>query len=75
MCLSIILSLSLLCSCDVCWDEKVADEDEVTQDLIQAFDPLAESNNSDTLVSKYFIGLPVAYLRTVLYHRLNVLYV
>lgn len=71
----LILILSLLCSCDVCWDEQVADEDEVTQDLIEAFDPLAESNNSDTLVSKCFIALPAAYLSIVLYHRLNILYV
>ncbi|XP_052247823.1 ceramide kinase-like protein [Dreissena polymorpha] len=37
--------------CDTCWTEKEADGDEVTQDLVQAFDPLDESNNSDTLVN------------------------
>lgn len=36
--------------CDVCWNEELPDENEVTCDLVQAFDPLEESNNSDTLV-------------------------
>ncbi|XP_060598837.1 ceramide kinase-like protein [Ruditapes philippinarum] len=37
--------------CDVCWHEEVVDDNGVTEDLVQAFDPLAESNNSDTLVN------------------------
>lgn len=36
--------------CDVCWNEEIVDDNGVTEDLVQAFDPLAESNNSDTLV-------------------------
>ncbi|XP_052810325.1 ceramide kinase-like protein [Mya arenaria] len=37
--------------CDTCWKETVEDDNGVTEDLVQAFDPLSESNNSDTLVN------------------------
>ena len=37
-------------SCDVCWNEKVMGGDDVVTDLVMPFDPLAESNDDDTLV-------------------------
>ena len=39
-------------SCDVCWNENVSTGDEISTDLVQPFDPLAASNDSDTLVGK-----------------------
>ena len=39
-------------SCDVCWNETVAGGDDVVTDLVMPFDPLAESNDDDTLVGE-----------------------
>ena len=41
----------------MCWNETtVSDEDEVIQDLVQPFDPLAESHDSETYVGQYVGG-------------------
>ena len=49
--------IGFLYRCDICWNEKLPDENEVTQDMVQAFDPLEESHDSDTLVGKTHIVL------------------
>ena len=36
----------------MCWNEKVFGGDDVVTDLVMPFDPLAESNDDDTLVGK-----------------------